>query len=49
LQDVVGAMNLLSKNVQEQNLFIYFNNPELQEHVTNSGFAGDLLTSKQDY
>jgi len=49
LKETVGVVNVLSKNVKEQNLFIYFNDPKLQEHVTNSGFSGDLLASDKDY
>ncbi len=49
MEKTFGVVDLISKNVEDQHLFVYFNNNQLQEHVRNSGFAGDLLTSEQDY
>ncbi|PIR92985.1 hypothetical protein COT99_03305 [Candidatus Falkowbacteria bacterium CG10_big_fil_rev_8_21_14_0_10_43_10] len=49
LLNILGAMTVISKNVEEQKMFVYFNDPELQAHVAESGFSGDLLPAEKDY
>jgi hypothetical protein len=49
LKNIIQAALAFTDNIKEQKMFFYFNDPKLQEHVTESGLAGDLLNGQKDY
>ncbi|MFA6551085.1 MAG: DUF4012 domain-containing protein [Patescibacteria group bacterium] len=49
LKNIIQAVMAFTDNVKEQKIFFYFNDPALQAHVADGGFAGDLLNSQRDY
>ncbi|MFH1326070.1 MAG: DUF4012 domain-containing protein [Candidatus Falkowbacteria bacterium] len=46
---VLSVINTLRHNTEDNNLFFYFNNPELQQKLTDNNWTGELENTDKDY